>query len=224
MKPEQHSDLPVLYSFRRCPYAMRARLAIAVSGQRCELREIVLRDKAPEFLEASPKGTVPVLVLQGGTVLEESLDLMDWALSMNDPEGWLRPEASSVEAMRVLVERCEQEFKPRLDRYKYPNRYEGISPVEERGLAIGFLLELEGILATNACLFGEQVTFGDMAIAPFVRQFANVDRAWFDSQNWPHLLSWLETFLQSERFASIMRKYPKWQAGDEVTLFPEVSG
>ncbi len=149
---------------------------------------------------------------------------MDWALSIADPEGWLQPATDSVEAMRMLVVCCEQEFKPRLDRYKYPNRYDGVSPGEERDLAVGFLLELEGMLVANACLFGEQETLGDMAIAPFVRQFAYVDRAWFDGQDWPHLLRWLEAFLQSERFASIMRKYPKWQAGDEVTLFPEVSG
>lgn len=205
---------PVLYSFRRCPYAMRARLAVASSGVEVELREILLRDKAAAFLEASPKGTVPVLV--GEDVIEESIEVMDWALAQSDPEGLLYGGT----AVRELVERCEVEFKGHLDRFKYAVRYEGVDPGEERKLASVYLRELDGLLVERKYLFGDRIGFADIGIAPFVRQFANTDRAWFDAQDWVHLRGWLDRFVQSDRFANIMTKYPKWEAGDAVTLFP----
>ena len=212
--------LPVLYTFRRCPYAMRARLAIQVSQQFCQLREVVLRDKAPEFLAASPKGTVPVLVKSNGDVLEESLDLMDWALGERDPEGWLTPQIGTVEEMRQLILRNDTEFKTHLDRYKYPNRYEMADPVDARNAAMDFLNDLDRRLINHAYLFGDRIALADMAIAPFVRQFAQVDRTWFDSQPWKNLIRWLEAFLSSEPFIAIMNKYPKWHAGDPVVVFP----
>lgn len=208
---------PILYSFRRCPYAMRARLAIRASGQEVELREIVLRDKAPEFLAASPKGTVPVLVPPDGTVIEESREIMDWALDLADPDHL----ATSDPALLTLVERADSEFKSHLDRYKYAVRYDGVDPVEERTKASIFLHDLDALLGQNRYLGGATQAQVDLAIAPFVRQFANVDRAWFDAQDWPHLLRWLQDFLDSAAFAAIMTKYPKWQAGDPVTLFPK---
>ncbi len=213
-------DLPTLYSFRRCPYAMRARLAVLASGVRCELREIVLRDKAPEFLAASPKGTVPVVVTAAGEVIEQSLDVMHWALGQNDPERWLSPEGATREEMDQLIAACDGPFKDSLDRYKYANRYEGADPIAEREKAEAFLRQLDERLSGAPFLFGQQISLADMAIAPFVRQFANVDRAWFDAQDWPHLLSWLEGFLASDRFAAIFQKYPQWHAGDELTVFP----
>lgn len=211
--------LPILYSFRRCPYAMRARLALISSGRTCELREIVLRDKAPEFIAASPKATVPVLVLGDGTVLEESLDIMFWALEARDPENLL-PLAGDAGAMRDLVALSDGSFKDRLDRYKYSNRYEGVDSLRERDEACDFLADLDARLQTSPWLFGQQPKYADFAILPFVRQFAFVDRTWFDAQPWPGLHAWLQGFLTSNRFAAIMAKYPKWSVGDARTVFP----
>ncbi len=220
MSEAAREALPTLYSFRRCPYAMRARLALLASGIRCELREIVLKDKAPEFLCASPKGTVPVVVTPSGSVIEQSLEVMEWALGQNDPHGWLVPEEGSAEEMNALIDECDGPFKTALDRYKYATRYEGADPMAERAKGAAFLMELNARLATRAYLFGSRAGLADMAIAPFVRQFANVDRAWFDQEPWPHLISWLEGFLASASFEAIFKKYPKWHAGDAPTVFP----
>ena len=207
---------PVLYTFRRCPYAMRARLAIAVSGVEVELREQLLRDKAPEMLKASPKGTVPVIV-DGGKVIDESYDIMLWVLAQNDPDAWLERHDPA------LIAECDGTFKSALDRYKYGNRYEDVDTTEQREIASKFLLKLEERLSNQPYLSGTKLGMTDMSIVTFVRQFANVDRAWFDTQPWPNLIRWLEEFLTSDAFASIMTKYPKWQATAPVTLFPEPS-
>ncbi len=212
-------NLPVLYSFRRCPYAMRARLAIASSGYQCELREIVLRDKAPEFLEVSPKGTVPVLITSDGEVIEESFDIMLRVLKENDPEGWLSPGTGTLADMTALVSEFDGPFKSALDRYKYATRYEGVDPTEERGKGCKYLLKLETRLENSEYLFGQNCSLADMAILPFVRQFANVDRAWFDAQDWPDLISWLENFLDSPKFNHIFKKYKKWHIEGDITSF-----
>lgn len=204
---------PILYSFRRCPYAMRARMGLRSAGITCELREIVLRDKAPEFLETSPKGTVPVLVA-GETVLEESFDIMRWALGGNDPEGLLDMPAEGME----LIAECDGPFKTALDRYKYHTRHAS-NPETERRFAAGFVRKLETKLAENAFLYSNSARLADLAIAPFIRQFANTDRGWFDAQPWPNVLRWLVDFENSDRFTAIMNKYPRWEAGDRVTLF-----
>ena len=214
------SGLPILYSFRRCPYAMRARLALASSQQICELREIVLRDKAEEFLQTSPTATVPALKTTDGEVIDESLDIMIWTLSGHDPERWLEPATGTLEDMMVLIDVADSDFKTALDRYKYTTRYDNADCMAERAKAGMFLHDLEDRLARSPCLFGHRPTVADMAIAPFVRQFANVDRDWFDAQAWPNLLRWLTEFLASDRFAAIMAKYPKWQPGDPVIHFP----
>ncbi len=208
---------PILYSFRRCPYAMRARLAIQASGITCTLREIVLRDKAAEFLEASPKGTVPVIV-DGPTVIEESLDIMKWALGQNDPEHWLDMPDKGWD----WITEWDTVFKPNLDRTKYPNRYPDADPAMARRNAHEILMKLDNAII-GPFLFGDQPTIADYAMLPFVRQFANIDRSIFDAQAWPQVHGWLQTFLASDRFASIMHKYPKWCAGDAVTLFPPAS-
>ncbi|MEM6407655.1 MAG: glutathione S-transferase [Pseudomonadota bacterium] len=205
---------PILYSFRRCPYAMRGRLALVSAGLETEIREILLRDKAPEFLEASPKGTVPVLVTEG-KVIEESLDVMDWALTQNDPENW----RDYPDEGRDLIATSDGPFKTALDRYKYSTRHNS-DPEIEREKAAQFLRQLDVQLDGKDYLYGAKPTQPDMAILPFVRQFANTDRAWFDAQPWPNLIRWLDAFLASDRFAQIMPKFPKWQAGDPVTLFP----
>ncbi len=194
---------------------MRARLSIAASGLQVELREILLRDKAPAFLAASPKGTVPVVV-DGDQVIEESLDVMEWALGQRDPEDLLYAGSQA----RKLIERCEAEFKGHLDRFKYAVRYEDVDPEAERKLASTYLRELDQRLDGQAYLFGDRIGMADIGIAPFVRQFANTDRAWFDAQDWPNLIRWLDAFINSDRFQSIMTKYPKWEEGDAETLFP----
>jgi glutathione S-transferase len=218
---------PVLYSFRRCPFAMRARMALFTSGQTCELREVVLRDKPPEMIAASPKATVPVLIDTDGTVFEESLDIMHWALARNDPAGWLTPELGDHAEMDRLVARIDGPFKQHLDRYKYANRYiqendgAGVDPVHHRGGALAILADLDDRLSRSDYLFGRRMSLADVAIAPFVRQFANTDADWFAAQPLPHLQTWLSSILASALFAGVMRKYPRWQSGTAGMDFPE---
>ena len=213
------SILPILYSFRRCPYAMRARLAINVSGIKVELREILLRDKPPQMLEVSPKGTVPVLIELTGNVLEESLDIMDWALAKNDPQSWLKPEKGSLDEMRQLIKQCDEEFKPHLDLYKYASRYDDIDGEIERDKASDFLWQLDKKLEDQSHLFGNRATLADMAIITFIRQFANVDRQWFDVCKWENLQRWLVAFLDGQQFSQIMKKYNQWHDGDALVEF-----
>lgn len=215
------SNLPVLYSFRRCPYAMRARLAVLASGVTVELREILLRDKAPEFLEISPSGTVPCLVEPAGQVIDESLDIMLWALEKSDPEGWLAPDEGVLGSVLELVERLDGDFKRHLDRYKYDTRYPDSSRVGEREAASAILMELEERLSSRTWLFGNKACLGDYAFLPFLRQFANVDRDWFDAQSWTRLSGKLRAFEASDRFQAIMPKLPKWQTGDAPRYFPQ---
>ena len=212
--------LPILYSFRRCPYAMRARMALLSSGQRCALREVVLRDKPPELLEASPKGTVPVLVLPDGSVIDESYAIMKWALAGNDPDGWLSPALGSVAEIDTLIAENDDDFKHHLDRYKYPDRYEGADALFHRREGLRFLESLEDRLFKSAFLSGSHMTLADAAIAPFVRQFAHTDKDWFDGQDLPRLQGWLQGILDSPVFQTVMRKYPAWQQGDQEPLFP----
>ncbi|HLU19038.1 MAG TPA: glutathione S-transferase [Pusillimonas sp.] len=227
-------DLPKLYSFRRCPYAMRARLALAVSGQKCELREVVLRNKPQELIQASPKATVPVLVLPDSTVLEQSLDIMLWSLRRHDPENWLAPETGDLSAMLALIQECDEQFKPRLDRYKYPGRFldkpqeQHNWPLDDpagfsqfnRDTGATWLHSLEVRLNNSLWLSGSRRTLADMAIAPFVRQFAHVDKEWFAAQPWPALQAWLTRWMESELFARVMKKYPPWTPDSPGELFP----
>lgn len=201
---------------------MRARMAVRAAGQTCELREVVLRDKPQEMLDASPKATVPVLVLQDGLVIDESFDIMMWALRANDPQGWLEPQEGSLTQMIELVESCEADFKPHLDRYKYSNRYEDAHPEEHRARAEVYLQQLEERLQPGDFLFGARQSLADIAIAPFIRQFANTDRDWFDASPYPQLKNWLEDFLGSQVFLPVMTKFLQWHSGDEPLVFPEV--
>ncbi len=211
---------PVLYSFRRCPYAMRARMAIAVSGQTCALREVVLRDKPPEMLQVSPKATVPVLVLPDGGVLEESYDIMKWALAANDPDGWLAPTQGNLNDIDALVAINDGAFKHHLDRYKYPNRYDDADPLYHRAEGVKMLQALEDRLADSAFLFGGHLSLADAAILPFVRQFAHTDKDWFDNLDLPKLQAWLQDGLDAPLFKRVMQKYPAWQSGDTEPAFP----
>jgi glutathione S-transferase len=180
-------------------------MALDVSGQVYELREVVLRDKPPEMLRVSPKGTVPVLIDAGGTVIDESLDIMLWALKRNDPERWLTSETDSLDAMLSLIARFDTHFKDHLDRYKYPTRFPGAAADAGRAGACLDMQTLETRLARAPYLCGARISLTDVAIAPFVRQFANVDTGWFAKQPWPSVQRWLATIITSERFAKIMR-------------------
>lgn len=203
----------ILYSFRRCPYAMRARLAIQSAGLTPVHREILLRDKAPEFLAASPKGTVPVIV-DGDRVIEESLDIMKWALAQNDPNRLLDMPNEG----HTLIETNDTTFKAALDRTKYAHRHQS-DPELERAKAQTFLDTLAHHLSKNIHLLAPHQTLADLAILPFIRQFANIDRPRFDADAPQPVQDWLDRFLASDAFASIMQKYPKWQNGDPVTRF-----
>jgi len=209
------TTLPILWTFRRCPYAMRARLAIRSSGQQVVLQEVLLRDKPAPFLAASPKATVPV-VQDGDAVIEESRDVMLWALGRSDPEGWLDmpPEG------HTLIDRNDGPFKTALDHTKYAVRFPDRDEAEERAKAMVFLNDLNNRLGHDTFLMGSKPTLADMAILPFVRQFANTDRAWFDAQGLGPLTKWLDDFLGSDRFRAIMTKYPPWQSGQDQVLFP----
>ena len=208
------ADHPIFWTFRRCPYAMRARLALVSAGVRVELREILLRDKPVAFLETSPSGTVPSLRL-ADQVLDESLDIMVWALKQNDPEALL----DMPEAGWDLIATSDGPFKTALDHTKYASRYPDLDPAVERGKAAEFLKVLDGQLKGEMWLFGNRPTLADYAILPFVRQFANSDRAWFDAQDWPDLAGWLDRFTSGERFAAIMTKYPVWSKDDAPLWF-----
>ena len=205
------AEHPILYSFRRCPYAMRARMALLVSGQPCELREVALRAKPAEMIAASAKATVPVLVLPDGEVIDESLDIMRWAVARGDPEDWLAAED------RALVAENDGPFKQHLDRYKYPDRH-GSDPGEHRALGLMFLASLEARLAGRSNLCRENRSFTDIAIMPFVRQFAATDQGWFDAQSLPRLKVWLARHQESPLFQRAMLRVPPWRAGDALTL------
>lgn len=204
---------PTLYSFRRCPYAMRARLAILAAGTPVHLREILLRDKPQAFLDASPSGTVPCLVLPD-QVIDESLDIMVWALEHADPDGMLDMPKAGWD----LIARCDGPFKYALDRTKYATRFPDEDPAAHRADAAAFLAELDNRIATH--IF-KRPSLADMAIVPFVRQFAFIDKAWFDAQPWHNLLGWLDRFLSSDAFGLVMQKYPTWREGDAPARFPQ---
>ena len=203
---------PVLYSFRRRSFAMRARLALAISGTCCELREVHLSRKPAAMLAASPKGTVPVLVLDDGMVLDESLLIMRWALAQNDPERWL--ERDDVD----LIARNNGAFKRELDRYKYPNRH-GCDPLAHREQGLKFLSMLDARLSGEGQLCGAQSGMADAAIMPFVRQFAGVDPSWFAAQPIPHLQVWLANHLASPLFHAIMARHDPWSLGEQTVEF-----
>lgn len=213
--------LPILYSFRRCPYAMRARLAIAAAGVSCVLREVVLRDKPAALLAASPKGTVPVLVDVDGRVIEESLDIMVWALQKKDPLGWM-PATSNARAQQAdWIADCEREFKPHLDRYKYASRFTDVDAAAHRDRAAVFLARLNRQLATDNALFGDRRMWADIAILPFVRQFALTDADWFAAQPWPHLQRWLDAFLAWPLLEMVMTKFEAWDRVGAGVVFPD---
>jgi len=200
---------------------MRARMALSYSGITVVLREVILRDMPAALLACSPKGTVPVLVLPDGQVLEESRDIIDWALGIHDPDQWQPVSGNALHGeISGLVDENDASFKKHLDCYKYAERYPEHSVVYYRAQGELFLFRLEQRLGRHAWLCGERMSVADISIFPFVRQFAHVDKAWFDRAAYPRLQAWLGYFLQSGLFSGVMEKYPQWHEGDAVTLFP----
>ena len=215
---EAGNDLPILYSFRRCPYAIRARLALRVSNVPVALREVVLRNKPAALITASPKATVPVLQLPDGTVLDQSLDIMCWALRLNDPQGWLLPDDHGE--AQALISLNDGPFKQALDRYKYAPNHPQRPAHADRDEAVELMLApLNARLAGHGFLLRDTPSLADMAIVPFVRQFAAVDGAWFDSAPLPHLHLWMTRLITSPLFVSVMPRYVPWQPGDDDVMF-----
>lgn len=205
------TSTPVLYSFRRCPYAMRARLALQVSGVAYEHREVVLKSKPASMLALSPKGTVPVLWLPDeARVVDQSLEIMLWALAQNDPMHWLPQGDALAQALQDIAFN-DGPFKQHLDRYKYPQRSGLASGLANRDLGAQWLVQLDARLQQQAFLSGTHWGLTDAALAPFVRQFAHTNPAWFAAQPWPRLIDWLTVFESSEAFAQIMAKHAAWQ-------------
>ena len=208
---------PILYSFRRCPYAIRARIALHYSGVQCELREVVLKSKPPALLAASAKGTVPVMLLNYESavstktsstetrLIEESIEIVEWALTQSDPNGWL-----AYPVNHELIESCDDDFKYWLDRYKYADRFTENTEKYYFDRACEFLSTLESFLRNTTYLKSPTISVLDIAIFPFVRQFAFVDKNKFDALPFSNLQSWLERLLVSDLFLSVMEKYPMW--------------
>ncbi|MCG9755536.1 glutathione S-transferase [Shewanella insulae] len=217
---------PILYSFRRCPYAMRARLGLFLAGQEVELREIVLKHKPEPMLAASPKGTVPVLILEDGSVIDESLSIMLWALSEKAKEGdektkalLLTHEPGQQQAAMALIEANDNEFKPWLDKYKYADRHPEQTQDEYRAQGERFISLLEASLSQHDQLVSDLPSLADYAIFPFVRQFAHVDKNWWQQSPYPKVRAWLANHIDSPAFAAIMKKYPTWlDSGESFSL------
>lgn len=203
--------LPILYSFRRCPYAMRARMALIKAEITLEHREVLLRDKPAHMLKISPKGTVPVLLLSDGGVVEQSLDIIFWALEQNDPDQWLDGTD------HILIAENDGPFKSALDSYKYPARHGIENPEVARNDALPFLFALDGRLKENEFLCGPRISATDIAIFPFIRQFASVDRPWFDGLSLPALQRWLSHHLASELFERTMTRHDVWSPAPSIS-------
>ena len=210
---------PTLYSFRRCPYAIRARLALRLCKIQCTIREISLKAKNSEFLRVSPKATVPVLVLPNGEVLEESLDIIYWSLDQNDPSK-LKINNQLAKKNHKLIELFDTEFKFHLDRYKYSSRYNIKNTQVHRDKARGILVQINNILEGNNYIGGNNISLIDISILPFVRQYRIADKKWFDDNlGLENVNNWVNIFLNSDLLASIMKKYKIWEIDDPVTYF-----
>ena len=211
---DQKTDL-ILYSFRRCPYAMRGRMSLYKAGFIVELREVELKNKPKQMLEASPKGTVPILVLPDGTIIDESLDIMEWALGKNDPDGWLNANKND---MKFLIDRNDKKFKHALDRYKYPGRYPDEDCTGSREVCTEILNDLNNRLKEHQHIMSNNIAMVDIALFPFIRQYAFVDNEWFNNLPFPHLQRWLQEHLESTIFKDIMMKFKVWSQGDQSIL------
>lgn len=207
---------PVLYSFRRCPYCMRAHMALKYSGLSIELREVKLSGMPEEALKHSPKATVPILVLPDGTVMDESWDIVKWALQQNDPDNWLGEKNAFLQDAEMLIEVNDFSFKEDLDHYKYSDRFPEHNEQHYRQACEEFIEEIEEILAENRYLLGGQLSLADIAVFPFIRQFSLVDKAWFDESHYTKVKSWLDSLISTTLFQNAFQKHDIWQPGDAV--------
>jgi glutathione S-transferase len=227
--------LPILYSLRNCPYAMRARIAIYKSKLAVELRDLVLTDKPAEMLAASPKGTVPTLVIAPSTVIDESVDVMLWALAQSDPANLLREEEHRCELINyetkqptkfnhilALIYLFDSEFKPCLEAYKCAKRYHEDNLLACREACEVFIQNLEQRLTAHSYLIDNKESMADIALLPFIRQFAKVERQWYLQSNYPEVKRWLNQYLQSPMFNKVMKKYPLWSSGQAVLSFGDI--
>ena len=203
-----------LYSFRRCPYAIRARMALAYANVQCELRELILRDKPADMLKHSPKGTVPVLITADGKVVDESLAVMLWALEKNDPNNWRHNLATDLE----IIELNDRVFKPLLDRYKYADRHPELSEQQHRELTLPYIKNLNESLIEHNFLTADHIGLADIALFPFIRQYAWVNKAWFDQLPLSQLQQWLDYFLNSSLFHQVMKKYQPFNQGHSYSF------
>jgi len=216
------STLPVLYSLQNCPYAMRARLALLLAQQKVQLRAISLKDKPAEMLLVSPKGTVPVLVMSNDEVIEESLDIMLWALKRHDPENLLYAhDEHKLTEMLEIIKASDTEFKPTLEKYKRAKRYHGNDLEACRLACEPFIQALEKRLTQHAFLMGARPSLLDIALLPFIRQFSRVNKAEFSHDRYANLHRWLRHYLQSRLFAKAMFKYPLWLDHHEQCILGE---
>ena len=210
----------ILYSFRRCPFAIRARLSIYFSNNKCQIREITLKNKPEEFLKISSKATVPVLLTEDGTIIEESLDIMKWYLTKNDPLDIMRPY--NDEAADELIDFFDNDFKFHLDRYKYSSRFDPQKKDEHRNAAVKILSELENKMNESAYIHGDKISIYELAILPFVRQFMLADNNWYESEfDCKKIKLSLSRFIASSALIVTMRKYNEWTfSREDVQYFP----
>ncbi|GAC29600.1 glutathione S-transferase [Brumicola pallidula] len=211
--------LPILYSLRHCPFAMRARLAIFKSQQAVELRDVKLTNKPAAMLIASAKGTVPILVVSRKQVIDESLDVMLWSLGKSDPANLLLESAGKLPDLLAFIAVYDREFKPCIERYKAAKRYHEPNLVECRQACEAYIQDLEQRLSEHDYIFGEHESIADIAIFPFIRQFAKVERQWYVQSSYLNLKRWLNRYLQSGMFNKVMTPYPIWQEGNEIVVF-----
>lgn len=208
----------VLYSFRRCPYCMRAHMALKYSALKVELREVSLKSYPEQAKKISPKVTVPVLQLSDGTVIDESWDIVKWALQQSDPDIWMGKENSHLLDAEILVETNDFSFKEDLDHYKYADRFPEHSAEHYREACEEFIEELEEMLADNKFLLSDKLSLADIAVFPFIRQFSLVDKSWFEQAPYPKVQNWLNVLTSSTLFSSVFQKHEVWKEGDSVTF------
>lgn len=209
-------DTPVLYSFRRCPYCMRAHMALKNSGIKVELREVDLNNMPEEALSASEHETVPILVLPNGSVMDESWDILKWALQQNDPDNWLGEDNEFLLDAEILIETNDFSFKEDLDHYKYADRFPEHSQEHYRQACEVFIEELEEMLSENKFLLADQLTLADIGVFPYVRQFSLVNKDWFEQSSYTHVKTWLNNLIDSELFQDVFQKHALWKTGDDA--------
>ena len=212
-------EYPILYSFIRCPYAMRARMALKLTNTKCEIREVRLNNKPKQMIDKSPKGTVPVLVLQK-EVIDESNDIIEWALSSNNIfDGNI--DNDQIDLTNNLIELFDSKFKYNLDRYKYATRYENIDKDKHKMECLDILINLENVISNKEWILGSKINKLDISILPFIRQFRIADIDWFDKQNKiKGIQKILFNFLDSNLFKEVMYKYDIWEENAEPQFFP----